>query len=117
MIPRSLRHRLEKAAKALVLVQKHFPKADCSVDIPKGENGHLQLDFVQSTLNDDAFKKLGKDLEGKGYTFTKKDMPWIGQVSYKGKSTDKTTIVFTLPATIDRLAVNDTLPVESYSFS
>lgn len=117
MIPRSLRHRLEKAAKALVTVQKHVPQADCTVDPVKGDNGHLQLDFVQGSISPDEFNKLGKELESKGYSFTKKKMPWIGQMSFKGYAEDKTTIVLTLPTSIDRLVVNDTTPSEPHSFS
>ena len=45
MKPRSLRHRLEKAAKALVVIHKHTPNVDCLLDEDKGEHGHLILKF------------------------------------------------------------------------
>ena len=117
MKPRELRHRLEKAAKILVTIQKHLPKADCLFDSDKGEQGHIQLDFVNDPVDWDQLKKLGKDLEGKGYQFTQKKLPWIGQISFKGKTDNQPSVVFTLPHTLNRLEINQESPIEAYSFT
>ena len=114
MKPRSLRHRLEKASKALVIVQKHTPDVHCTLDEDKGEHGFLILKFDSA---DTQMSKLGKDLESKGYRFIEKKSPWLGQTSYMGKSEDKTTIMLTRPIIKDRLAINEDLPDQPYSFS
>ncbi|KRP37172.1 MAG: hypothetical protein ABS34_04035 [Opitutaceae bacterium BACL24 MAG-120322-bin51] len=114
MKPRSLRHRLEKAAKALVLIHKWTPNADCILDEDKGEHGHLILKFDDG--DNSKMNALGKDLESKGYRFRVKNSPWLGQVTYIGKADDKPAIVITLPMTKDRLAINEDSPEQPYSF-
>ncbi|MBT4758446.1 MAG: hypothetical protein HOO08_08670 [Opitutae bacterium] len=114
MNPRSLRHRLEKAAKALVLIHKWTPKVNCLFDQDKGENGHLILNFDDGDSID--ITALGKDLENRGYRFRVKKSPWLGQVTYLGKAEDKPAILMTLPITKDRLAINEDSPEQSYSF-
>ncbi|MFT5623081.1 MAG: hypothetical protein ACI9FZ_001009 [Bacteroidia bacterium] len=114
MKPRSLRHCIEKAAKALVLIHKWSPNVDCLLDEDKGEHGHLILKFVDGESSKMA--ALGKDLENKGYRFRVKKSPWLGQVTYLGKADDKTAIVMTLPITKDRIAINEDSPEQPYSF-
>jgi hypothetical protein len=114
MKPRSLRHRIEKAAKALVLIQKHTPNVDCIIDEDKGEHGHLILKFDDIDIS--KINTLGKELESKGYQFKQKKSPWLGQVTYFGKAEDKTSIVITRPINKDRLAINENSPEQPYSF-
>jgi len=114
MKPRSLRHRLEKAAKALVIIQKHTPNVDCTVDEDKGEHGHLVLKYDEGDPKKMA--ALGKDLESKGYSFKVKKSPWLGQITYLGKAEDKPSIVLTRPITKDRLAINEDSPEVPSSF-
>ncbi|MDG1241783.1 MAG: hypothetical protein P8P52_04385 [Opitutae bacterium] len=114
MKPRSLRHRLEKTAKALVLIHKWTPKVNCLPDQDKGEHGHLILNFA----DDDSSKiaALGKDRENKSYRFRVKKSPWLGQVTYPGKADNKPAIIMTLPIAKDRLAINGHSPEQPYSF-
>jgi hypothetical protein len=114
MKPRSLRHCIEKAAKALVLIHKWSPNVDCLLDEDKGEHGHLILNFDDGESS--KMTALGKDLENKGYRFRVKKSPWLGQVTYLGKADDKTAIVMTLPITKDRIAINEDSPEQPYSF-
>ena len=114
MKPRILRHRLEKASKALVLIQKHTPNAHCILDEAKGEHGHLILKFDDGDIR--KMNALGKELENKGYTFKIKKNPWLGQITYFGKADEKPAIVITRPITKDRLAINEDAPEEAYSF-
>jgi hypothetical protein len=115
MKPRSLRHRLEKAAKALVLVHKYTPNVDCILDEDKGECGHLILKFDDGG-DSSKMTKLGKELESKGYKFKVKKSPWLGQVTYFGKAEDRSSIVMMRPITKDRLAINENSPEQPYSF-
>ena len=117
MKPRSLRHRLEKAAKLLVTVQKHTPEVTCILNEDKGENGHLVVDFSFSGMSRSKMTALGKDLESKGYRFTEKKSPWLGQITYTGRDADKPTIIFTIPIVKDRLAINEEAPEKPYRFS
>lgn len=117
MKPRSLRHRLEKASKLLVIVQKHTPEVNCVVDEDKGQNGHLILDFAGTGMSRGKMVALGKDLEGRGYRFSEKTSAWLGQITYTGKADDKPTIVLTLPIHKDRLAINEAAPEKPFSFS
>ncbi|HKK18106.1 MAG TPA: hypothetical protein VJ952_05435 [Opitutales bacterium] len=117
MNPRNLRHRLEKAAKLLVVVQKHTPGVTCVIDEEKGSNGHLILDFAGSGMSRSKMNALGKDLEGRDYNFTEKKSPWLGQVTYTGRADDKTTVVLTVPINIDRLAIDQQEPERAYRFS
>jgi hypothetical protein len=114
MNPRSLRHRFEKAAKILVLIQKHTPKVDCMLDTDKGENGHLILQFDDGDSNKMA--ALGKELENKGYRFKVKKSPWLGQLTFLGKAKDKPSIILTRPISKDRLAINEGASEQPYSF-
>ena len=116
MQPRHLRHRLEKAAKLLVLIQKFIPEVDCRMDEDKGESGHLVVDFTASGIDPRKMVALGRELENKGYQFTQKKSPWLGQISYQGVAADKTTVVLTQPITKDRLAINEDSPAAAYSF-
>lgn len=117
MNPRQLRHRLEKAAKLLVIVQKHAPGANCVVDEEKGDNGHLILDFAGNDTSRSKMNALGEDLEGRDYTFTEKKSPWLGRITYTGRADDKPTVVLTFPINIDRLAINDRAPETAYRFA
>ena len=116
MKPRKLRHRLEKVAKLLVIVQKHTPEVGCVIDEGKGDGGHLILDFAGSGMSRSKMNALGKDLEGKGYKFAEKKSPWLGQTTYTGRANEKPTIVLTVPVNIDRLAINDQAPEQPYRF-
>ena len=116
MKPRSLRHRLEKSAKLLVIIQKHAPEVSCILDEAKGENGHLVLDFSGSGMSRSKMNALGKDLESKGYRFHEKQSPWLGQITYTGRESDKPTVVFSLPIVKDRLAINEESPDKPYKF-
>ncbi|ADE54065.1 hypothetical protein [Coraliomargarita akajimensis] len=117
MKPRLLRHTLEKAAKVLVTIQKHTPDVSCIHNPDKGENGHLVIDFTGSGMSRNKMLSLGKDLESKGYRFTEKKSPWLGQVTYTGKSDDKPTVIFSLPITKDRVAINEEMPEQAFSFA
>jgi len=117
MKPRSLRHRIEKIAKILVTVQKHTPDVDCVIHEEKGEYGHIVLDFMGSGMSRTKMNALGKDLESKGYRFTEKNSPWLGQITYTGRDEDKPTIMFTLPVVKDRLAITDEASEKSFSFA
>jgi len=114
MRARSLRHRLEKAAKALVLIHKWTPNVDCLLDEDKGEYGHLILKFDDGDTS--KINALGKDLESKGYRFRIKNSQWLGQLTYLGKADNKATVVMTLPITKNRLAINDQSPERAHSF-
>lgn len=117
MKARSLRHRLEKASKLLVIIQKHIPDVDCRLDEDKGDNGHVIADFNGSGVSRSKMVALGKELEGKGYRFLEKKSPWLGQITYQGKAEDKATIIITLPITKDRLGINEDAPERPYSFA
>lgn len=117
MIPRSLRHRLEKIAKLLVVVQKHTPDVNCVIDENKGCEGQLILDFAGSGISRSKMNALGKDLEGRGYKFTEKKSPWLGQITYAGRTNEKPAVILTLPINKDRLAINEEAPEKAYQFS
>jgi hypothetical protein len=117
MKPRILRHCLEKAAKVLVFVQKHTPDVDCTLDEDKGASGQVILNFEGISVHQGKMIDLGKDLESKGYRFTKRKNPWLGQTTYQGRADDKPNIVITVPMTKDRLAINEESPEVSYSFA
>lgn len=117
MTPRNLRHRLEKASKLLVVVQKHTPEVNCVIDEEKGSNGHLILDFADTGTSRSKMNALGKDLESRDYSFTERKSPWLGQTTYTGRAEDKTTVVLTMPINIDRLAINDEAPETPFRFS
>jgi len=117
MNPRSLRHRLEKISKLLVSVQKHTPEVRCMIHEEKGECGHMVIDFAGSGMSRSKMNALGKDLEGKGYKFTEKKSPWLGQITYTGRDSEKPTVLFTLPIVKDRLAITEEAIEKAYSFA
>jgi len=116
MKPRSLRHRLEKISKLLVTVQKHTPEVNCLLDEDRGDSGRVVIDFTGSGMSRAKMNALGKDLQGKGYKFTEKNSPWLGQITYTGRDSDKPEIVFTLPIVKDRLAINEEALEKTYKF-
>lgn len=116
MKPRSLRHRLERIAKLLVIIQKYTPEVDCVLDEEKGGCGHLVVDFSGSGMSRSKMNALGKELASKGYNFVEKKSPWLGQITYTGRDDDKPTVIFTLPIVKDRLAINDEALEKAYSF-
>lgn len=117
MKPRNLRHRLERAAKVLVLIHKHTPEVECRLDEEKGECGHIILDFAGTGMSRAKMAQLGRDLESKGYRFTEKRSPWLGQTNYCGRASEKPTVVMTVPIVKDRVAITDNTSEEPYSFS
>lgn len=117
MKARSLRHRLEKASKLLVIIQKYTPDVDCRLDEDKGENGYTIVDVTGSGTSRTKINELGKDLETKGYRFQEKKSPWLGQITYTGRSDDKGTILLMLPITKDRLGINADTLERPYSFA
>ena len=117
MNPRSLRHRLEKIANLLVIVQKHTPVVSCVFVQDKGREGHLVLDFAGTGMSRSKMNALGKDLESRGYRFTEKKSPWLGQTTYTGRNQEKPTIVLTVPINKDRLAINESAPERPYRFA
>ncbi|MFU8847223.1 MAG: hypothetical protein ACNA77_00700 [Opitutales bacterium] len=116
MKPRQLRHRLEKAAKLLVVVQKHAPEVHCNFDADKGNEGHLILDFAQSGMSPSKIIALGKELESRDYKFTEKKSPWLGQITYTGRTEEKPTVLLTLPIQQDRLAINEPAVEKDFCF-
>lgn len=116
MKPRNLRHSLEKAAKILVLVHKHTPEVRCQFHQDRGEDGHLVIDFEGSGMSRGKMAQLGKDLESKGYRFTEKKSPWLGQTTFHGRAEGKPSVLLTLPIVKDRLAINEKSPERSVSF-
>lgn len=118
MKPRSLRHRLERISKLLVVIQKHTPDVDCVLDEERGDNGRIVVDFTGSGMSRSKMAALGKELESKGYTFTEKKSPWLGQTTFTGRNGDKQpTITFSLPIVKDRLAINEESPEKPFSFA
>lgn len=87
------------------------------MDEEKGNNGHLVLDFAGTGMSRSKMNALGKDLEGRDYSFTEKKSPWLGLTTYTGRADDKTTIVLTVPINIDRLAIDEEAPETAYRFS
>lgn len=117
MKPRSLRHHLEKAAKILVLIQKHTPDVNCTLDEDKGTHGCVIVDIDGTGTSRSDMINLGKELEHKGYRFTKRKSPWLGKTTYQGKADDKPNVLLTHPMAKDRLAINEETPEQSYSFA
>lgn len=117
MNPRSLRHRLEKICKLLVLVQKHTPEVHCLVREDKGECGHVVIDFAGSGMSRSKMNALGKELESKGYVFTEKKSPWLGQTTYTGRDSEKPTVLFTLPIVKDRLVITEEAIEKAFTFA
>lgn len=112
MIPRNLRHRMEKAAKLLVIVQKHLPDSTCRFADEQGSDGHL---IVHLPRGGDG-SKLGADLEGKGFTFTHARNPWLGLITYKGTKTEQPTVIIEIETAADRLYRSENVTSEPFSF-
>ncbi|MGE9295395.1 MAG: hypothetical protein ACQKBV_03820 [Puniceicoccales bacterium] len=112
MKARNLRHRLEKAAKLLVTVQKHLPDVTCQFADDKGENGHL---MVRLPLGGDA-SKLGADLEGRGFAFTRARSPWLGAEIYRGTKEDQPRIIIEVEIPANRLSRGPEIAELAYSF-
>ena len=74
------------------------------------------VDFSGSGMSRSKMNALGKDLEGKGYQFTEKKSPWLGQTTYTGRDADKPTVLFTLPIVKDRVAISDAADEKTISF-
>lgn len=112
MKPRNLRHRLEKAAKLLVTVQKYFPEVDCQFADEKGAHGHLMLRLPMGT--DPA--KLGRDLEGKGFAFTRTRNPWLGVMTYRAHKEDQPDVLIEVEIHANRLNPAREIAPEPHSF-
>lgn len=112
MIPRNLRHRLEKAAKLLVIVQKYLPEASCRFADEQGNHGHLIIHLPRG--GDGA--KLAADLEGKGFTFTRTRNPWLGLMTYKGVKDDQPAVLIEIETAADRLYQGGSGTPEPISF-
>jgi len=117
MKPTILRHRIERAAKVLLLVQKHTPEVSCQFHPDRGAEGHLVVDFEGSGMSRGKMAQLGKDLESKGYRFTEKKSPWLGQTTFHGRADGRPCVLLTLPIVKDRLAINENEPARPFSFA
>ncbi|MEO0795468.1 MAG: hypothetical protein AAFX93_09910 [Verrucomicrobiota bacterium] len=100
MKPRNLRHRLEKTAKLLVIVQKHLPDVACQFADDKGENGHL---MIRLPLGGDP-TKLGSDFEGRGFVFTRTRSPWLGADIFRGTKPDQPRVIIEVEIPANRLS-------------
>lgn len=112
MKPRQLRHRLEKSAKLLVVVQKYFAEATCSFAYEAGNDGSL---IVRLPLGTDP-KKLGADLESKGFVFKRKHNPWLGLLTYRGDKSEQPSVLIEIETAADRLNQSQEISAEAYSF-
>lgn len=86
------------------------------LDEDRGDHGRLIIDFTGSGMSRAKMNTLGKELQAKGYKFTEKNSPWLGQITYTGRDSGKPTIAFTLPIVKDRLAINEAAPEKSFCF-
>lgn len=112
MKPRNLRHRLEKTAKLLVIVQKHMPDVSCQFADDKGDHGHLMMRLPMG--GDPA--KLGKDLESKGFSFTRTRNPWLGAITYRGSKDDQPDVIIEVEIQADRLNPSREIAPVPHSF-
>ena len=112
MKPRNLRHRLEKSAKLLVIIQKYLPDSVCRFAEENGREGHL---IVHLNSGDDP-QKLGADLESKGFAFTRMHNPWLGLITYKGEKNDQPSVIIETETTADRLYRGSETASEAHSF-
>lgn len=99
MTPRNLRHRLEKAAKLLVTVQKHLPNARTQFIDDRGTAGQLVL----FTADIPEMHRLGGELESKGFQFTRTHNPWLGVIRYRGEKAEQPTVIIEIETIADRL--------------
>ncbi|MGF1449162.1 MAG: hypothetical protein ACFB20_07060 [Opitutales bacterium] len=116
MKPRSLRHRLEKSAKLLWQIQKHHADADAFFNPERGEHGQVILDFERQFQPPDWAGKLGGELEGKGYAFTRTLNPWLGECTLRGRREGQPDVIFQLGCPIDRSSVTGETRNEPWSF-
>ncbi|GHB94170.1 hypothetical protein [Cerasicoccus arenae] len=112
MKPRNLRHRLEKSAKLLVVVQKHLPEVQCQFADDKGENGHL---MVRLPLGGDP-EKLGAELESRGFRFTRARSPWLGAEIFRGTREDQPKVIIEVEIPANRLSRGPEVTEQAYSF-
>lgn len=112
MKPRNLRHRLEKASKLLVTVQKYLPDASCRFADEQGEEGHLIVHLSRGT----DITKLGLELEGKGFNFSKFHSPWLGVITYKGAKPEQPSVILEVEIVADRLYQGEQVAAEDFSF-
>ncbi|WP_309397189.1 hypothetical protein [Cerasicoccus maritimus] len=112
MKPRNLRHRLEKAAKLLVVVQKYHPEVLCQFADDKGDNGHL---MIRLPLGGDP-SKLGSELEGKGYAFTKARSPWLGAEIFRGSKSGQPRVIIEVEIPANRLSRGPEIAELPHSF-
>jgi hypothetical protein len=116
MKPRSLRHRLEKSAKLLWLVQRHQADADALYNPDRGEHGQVVV-ALNGELQPPAWMtKLGADLESRGYAFTETRNPWLGERTLRGKREDQPDCIFQLSCPIDRSSPTGESSSEPFSF-
>jgi len=116
MKPRNLRHRLEKAAKLLVLVQKHLPDADVQYAEAKAEHGELVVSCGDAYSPPENFPKLGRDLESRGFSFRRTDTPWLGLRTWRGKKDSQPDVVLQLAIQTDRSALSSDSGPHPFSF-
>jgi len=112
MKARNLRHRLEKAAKLLVIVQKHLPDVACQFADDKGESGHL---MVRLPLGGDP-SRLGADLESRGFTFTRARSPWLGAEIYRGAKEEQPQVIIELEIPANRLSRSPDISPQPFTF-
>jgi len=112
MKPRNLRHRLEKTAKLLVIVQKHLPNVTCRFEDDKGEHGLLTIRLPQG----EDLSALGDDLESRGFAFTRVHRAFQGVITYRGIKTDQPVVVIDVEVRADRLERIEEVEAEPYSF-
>lgn len=117
MKPRSLRHRLEKASKLLVIIQKHIPEVSTRFADSSGIAGQVVVSGNHSNAGREAIRKLGKELESKGYSFKRTKNRWLGITTIHGKKEERPDIVIELETPMDRLNHAEESKSEAYSFS
>lgn len=111
MTPRNLRHRLEKSAKLLVTIQKYLPHVSCRFDDDRGESGQVIVDLAKG----DSAERLGTDLEGRGYRFTRTRNAWLGNVTFRGEREGQPGILISMAIQADRLNRAEVV-AEPYTF-
>lgn len=112
MKARNLRHRLEKTAKLLVIVQKHLPEVSCQFADDKGDNGHL---MVRLPLGGDP-SKLGVDLESRGFRFTRARSPWLGAEIFRGAKEGQPRVIIEVEIPANRLSRGPEVTEAPFSF-
>ena len=116
MKPRSLRHRLEKAARLLVVIQKHMEDANAQFNEDKAEEGEVCVNCGDAYDPPKGFQKLGSDLEGRGYHFKRTDTPWLGLQVYRGKKEGHPDVLLQLNMKTNRTALAGNSEPHAYSF-